>query len=220
MAAEPDVPASRQNDLVIYDAKTAVSFVASGEVNAIRGPCGHVLAKSLAKWGEGKKDGFFGITYGAYVAGQCVFASDSDASSPQEVAKYVRLNCEAGVKRITGQTARCIPILHAVPSGVTLSSKRAVGRKTGEALLRNIKSVGDRFGAMALSADGAWNIAKSSTRAQAEADALAGCKSVAGRGYEALGAGLLSEMRGSCLIVYRFGRDFPNANQIEVIRGK
>ena len=217
MASEVNTPASRQQSLVIYDAKTAVSFVQSSEAERVRRLCGKVFTNTLSKWGDGDKLGFFGVMYGAYEGGQCILALDGEGASAEEVAKYVRRNCEASALRITGRIVACVPVLQAVPAKVQRTNSKSLGQPTGQALLRLMKNSGSTFGALALSADGAWSIKKRDTRAKADSDAVKSCADEAGRGYARLGEAALSEMRASCKVVYRFGVDFPRANQVKVV---
>lgn len=214
---------SRQAGLVVYQAKTAFVPIQSSQADLVRSKCSNLVNRFFNEW-RTEKDrhggAFFGVLYGGVKNGNCVVASESNGNSIPEISGIVRRNCEAAFKAHYGINGTCTPLFHSVPHGIKASSAKTFGLMPGQELLKVIRENPGKFGAMAISTDGAWSVEARPTRAASDQTAVEGCRSVTGLGYDAFSEAEKTAIRDSCTIIYRFGPDFPGAEKVSVVKGQ
>lgn len=214
---------SRQMGLVVYDAQSAIVPVQTPVAQTLRETCSSFTQKMLRSWQADHASGnaaFFGVMYGVLYNGKCSISTDSKGGSIPEISRMVRRFCEQGAKRAWGVDVTCTPIYHSVPKGIKSPSHTSISKGASTNLLEKVRGNTDKFGALSISIDGAWSIKVEDTRKQADRASLDRCRAIVGRGYESMSKADIQEMRTSCAVIYRFGPDFPGAENITVVKGR
>jgi hypothetical protein len=198
------------NSLSLTEAPSQIIQYNTGPAAKVWEKCAAVIKRSLNDARADPEFGYYGAVYAGHLDGICIAGMDQNAHSLADVAYVAKTMCEEALAGVT-----CHRVYAFVPKGHTSISGRTLGHRATEHVLGPYeRSTG--YGAVAISADGAYSIKKwKSSREEADKAALDTCNDLIGRGQESMPK-LFDELKqAGCKIVHRKGPDYP-ASKIQV----
>lgn len=209
----------RQDSLVVYLTEPVVRPIAGQE--QLRRDCDWqiipLLERRAAQQDRTERMAHFGAVYSKaqpLADGRvlCSTATDWNGGSVAEISPSVAARClnsePVGVP--------CTLVYDIVPARYDPARGPSIGAVAGAELIDRIEDPG--YGAIALSSNGAWSVkSRFDTRAQADAAALEGCRSVVPSDQGSMTDAQITRVLDSCAIVFRFGVDAPVEGRLSVI---
>lgn len=207
----------RQKSGVVFYGDDTVIFPVAG-TTALREACDWqlvpIMERRIASPDRYEKLAHFGVAYAKFEVRDdgrkyCSSSMDFNGGSVQEIGPSVA----ARFAQLEPVGAPCTAVFQFLPKGYDPSAALSIGRIPGQELERRVAA--DGYGAMAISANGAWSVFGGyATRAQVDESTLGGCIDEVRSGQGSLTEEDIVQIEKVCAIAFRWGPDYLDAELI------